>query len=108
MIGIQFPMGKASLKKIVPLLEQYKVRSIGSSTMLGTLVSKGYLWGAIDTRCKVWDFAASYALCKATNRESYFLEENPFPLTKFHPKLPKFPYFCGEIGFCERMKKLFD
>lgn len=105
-IGMQFPLGKSTLKKFAPLLEQYKVRSIGSSTLLGALVAKGYLWGAIDTRCKVWDFAASFALCKASNRESYFLGENPFPLSEFHPKLPKYPYFCGEKGFCELVQAL--
>lgn len=108
MIGIQFPMKKNLLDQIIPLLEKYKVRSIGSSTLIGTLVSKGYLWGALDTRCKVWDFAASYALNNATQRKTYFLEKNPFPLNEFHLDLPKFPYFCGEAGFCKEVKRLLD
>ena len=108
MIGIQFPINKSLLEQIVPLLEKYKVRSIGSSTLIGTLVSKGYLWGALDVRCKVWDFAASYALNNATGKETYFLEENPFPLNEFHLNLPKFPYFCGEAGFCKEVKRLLD
>ena len=108
MIGIQFPMKKNLLDQIIPLLEKYKVRSIGSSTLIGTLVSKGYLWGALDTRCKVWDFAASYALNNATQRKTYFLEKNPFPLNEFHLDLPKFPYFCGEADFCKEVKRLLD
>lgn len=106
MIGMQFPIANNTLTTLSPLLEKYKVRSIGSSTMLGALVSKGYLWGAVDMRCKVWDFAASVSLCEATNRATYFIEDNPFPLTEFHPNLPKFPYFSGEDDFCKTIKRL--
>ena len=60
------------LTTLSPLLEKYKIRSIGSTPCWVTLISKGYLWGAVDMRCKVWDFAACFSLRGYKSRHLFY------------------------------------
>ncbi|MAV39610.1 MAG: hypothetical protein CML12_03415 [Puniceicoccaceae bacterium] len=106
MIGLQFPLDSNLLERCLPLINSYKVRALGSSTLLGTLVAKGYLLGAIDTRAKVWDIAATYAFARAVGNRFEFLGESPFPLQNFHPSLPNCPYYTGSSEFCKTVVDL--
>lgn len=106
MIGLQFPLDSNLMKRCLTLTNSYKVRALGSSTLLGTLVAKGYLCGAIDTRAKVWDIAASYAFAGAVGNRFDFIEQSPFPLQSFHPSLPNCPYYTGCNEFCETVADL--
>lgn len=106
MIGLQFPLDSELMKRCMPLVNQYKVRALGSSTLLGTLVAKGYLSGVIDTRARVWDIAALYAFARSVGNRFEFLEKSPFPLQSFHPSLPSCPYYTGCSEFCETVEAL--
>ena len=105
-VGMQFPLEPKILELCTPLLEKFKIRAFGSSALLSTWVAKGYLWGALDTRSKVWDIAASYAFAEAVGNSFNFLEKSPFPLNTFHTSIPKCPYFTGSKSFCQEMKRL--
>lgn len=107
-LGMHFPLSREIQNKIQDLLITYKVRSLGSSTLMCALVAKAYLFGVIDTRCKVWDIAAAYALIGAAGLEFYFIGENPFPLTKFNASMPNCPYYSGDKEFCSSVKALLN
>lgn len=106
MIGLQFPIDADLLKDCLPLINRYKVRALGSSTLLGALSAKGYLTGVMDTRARVWDIAASYAFAHAVGNRFHFLGQSPFPLQSFHPGLPSCPYYTGCSEFCEMLEGL--
>ena len=103
-VGMQFPLEPKILELCAPILEKFKIRAFGSSALLSTWVAKGYLWGAIDTRSKVWDIAASYAFAEAVGNSFNFIEKSPFPLNTFHTSIPKCPYFTGDKDFFEEME----
>ena len=105
-LGLHFPLSQSIHNKIQDLLMTYKVRSLGSSTLMCALVAKAYLYGVIDTRCKVWDIAATYALVGAAGLEFNFIGESPFPLIKFNTNLPNCPYYSGNAEFCSSVKTL--
>jgi myo-inositol-1(or 4)-monophosphatase len=105
-IGVQFPIEPNLFQKLTPLFSDFKIRALGSSTLLGSLTAQGYLAGVVDVRAKVWDIAATYALAEAVGNEFHFLNESPFPLKEFHPSLPQCPYFTGSKEFCAKIESL--
>lgn len=107
-IGIQFPIEASIFDKLTPLFSEFKIRALGSSTLLGCLAAQGYLTGVFDVRAKVWDIAASYALAKAVNNDFQFINESPFPLKVFHTSLSQCPYFTGSREFCTRVESLLN
>ncbi len=104
MIGLHFPMKREQLAPLQPLLEKYRVRSLGSAALTIAYVATGYLTGAVDHRVRVWDIAAAYALCLGAGLEFKFFGESPFPLKEFHPKAPCIPFYTGTSAFCEELE----
>lgn len=100
MLGMHFPMPAERLRQLAPMMEKYRVRSLGSAALTFAYVATGYLTGAVDFRVKVWDVAAAYALCRATKLDFEFVGENPFPMRRFHPKSEVCPCFAGTRAFC--------
>lgn len=107
-IGVQFPLKKNTLDKIIPILERYKIRALGSSTLLALLVRNYYLIGSVDMRAKIWDISAVYAFSLGTNRNFHFIENNPFPLEEFHPKTSKCPHIYGDKRFLKLIHELIN
>lgn len=105
-IGLHFPMDRRLLESLKPLMAQYRVRCLGSGALSLSLVATGYLTGVLDSRVKVWDIAAAYAICTGAGIEFEFLETSPFPLTSFHPEMQFCPYFAGTGVFCNEIRKL--
>lgn len=95
MLGAHFPMKGELLDRLKPLLAKYRVRSIGSSALNAAYVATGYLTGAVDSHCKVWDIAAAHAICAGAGIEFEFLKANPFPLKSFHPQMDSCIYFAA-------------
>lgn len=104
--GTSFPMTESQLELIRPLLERFRVRAIGSSTLNVLYCAIGLFDGALDFKVKVWDIAAAAALVEAVGKPFHFLGEPVFPLTAFHPKLPGCPFYTGSERFCLEVKRL--
>lgn len=103
MLGMHFPMPADRLRQLAPLMEKYRVRSLGSAALTFAYVATGYLTGAVDFRVKVWDVAAAYALCRAAKLDFEFVGEIPFPMRRFHPESEICPCFAGTRTFCRDM-----
>ncbi|MFP4353336.1 MAG: inositol monophosphatase family protein [Puniceicoccaceae bacterium] len=105
-IGLQFPIRDKRLARLLPLLEDHRIRSLGSGTMEGVYVATGALSGAVDFRVKVWDIAAFIAFFEETKTPYEFLDQSPFPLRSFHPHVGPTPYLAGTQAFCRMVKGL--
>ena len=105
-VGVQFPLEPKILKKLTSLFSVFKIRALGSSTLLSCLAAQKNIAGVIDFRAKVWDIAGTYALTEATGNNFYFLNKSPFPLKEFHTGLPQCPYFSGSKEFCKHVESL--
>jgi len=106
-IGLQFPLPPGSLSRFRPLLEAYRIRSLGSSALLAAYAALGVLAGAADFRPKVWDLAAAAALVAGAGREVRFFAKSPFPLEEFHPGLGPCPYYAGTAAFLAAIEERF-
>ncbi len=107
-IGLQFPLPPERVTAFSSLFGRFRIRSLGSGTMLAVYVALGRFSGAMDFRVKVWDIAAAYALCQASGRLMEFPFGSPFPLRTFHPESGTVPYLSGCEEFRERMRPLFS
>jgi myo-inositol-1(or 4)-monophosphatase len=103
MVGLHFPISAQNLADLTPLLAKYRVRCIGSGALTAAYVATGYLSGVIDYRVKVWDIAAAHALCHAVGLQWTFIENSPFPLKKFHPRMEFSPFYAGADVFISEL-----
>ncbi len=104
LIGLHFPLDGELLDRLKPLMTRYRVRCIGSGSLSAALVATGYLTGVVDSRVKVWDIAAAYAICAGAEVKFEFLGQSPFPLKEFHPEMEYCPYFAGTETFCQELR----
>jgi len=106
MLGFHFPLSAEQAACLQPLMTQHRIRAIGSGALTAAYVATGYLTGAVDFKVKVWDIAASMAICRGAGLSFHFIRESPFPLKVFHPQADYCPYFTGTAAICEEFDQL--
>ena len=106
-IGMHFPLTPEQHKQAYPIIEELRVRSIGSGALSLAYAATGMMDGALDFRVKVWDIAAGYALMLGAGGQFRFLEQDIFPLETFHVRQPNCPYAAGTPSFMERIAECF-
>jgi myo-inositol-1(or 4)-monophosphatase len=105
-VGLHFPMTSGQLGPLQPLLEAYRVRSLGSGTLNLVFTALGLFDGCVDYKVKVWDIAAAVALLRAAGGSLRWLDTDPFPLREFHVEAPFLPYYAGTSDFCHYVEAL--
>lgn len=106
MIGFHSPYDKTYARHAQTLVENIKIRGLGSSTLHLAYVAVGILDGTVDHNVKVWDIAAAVPLCLAAGGEVQFLKNDPFPLRAFDLKMGRIFYVAGNISVCARLREL--
>ncbi|WP_309381695.1 inositol monophosphatase family protein [Cerasicoccus frondis] len=105
-IGLHFPLSPNETEPLREWLETYRVRSFGSSTLVLTYAALGKIDGCLDTRVKVWDIAAAYALVKGAGGEFHWFDEPAFPMKDFKVDQPKLRFAAGSKAFVQAAAKL--
>ena len=103
-IGMHFPLPEKRAQSLAPLMESYRVRSLGSATLQLAYVALGRLDGSIDEKVRVWDIAGAVAILGATDREIRFLSEAPFPLKKLDMQSEYIRYIAGPKEILARLE----
>lgn len=103
-VALHFPLPEGRAGELAPLLENFRIRSLGSAALHLTYVALGRIDGAMDERVKVWDVAAAYALLAAGGRSIRFLGDAPFPVKAFRLEGPFIRYMAGDGDFLARMQ----
>jgi myo-inositol-1(or 4)-monophosphatase len=106
MIGFHSPYDKALVAQAVPVIEQFKIRALGSSTLHLAYVGVGLFDGVLDHNVRVWDIAAAHAIAIGSGAEVHYLRNNPFPLRQFDLRAPRIHYLAGNSALCARLKQL--
>jgi myo-inositol-1(or 4)-monophosphatase len=105
-VGIHSPRKVEERPLLHPILDHFKVRAMGSSTLHLAYVANGLLAGMVDFNVRVWDIAAAVALCHAVGMEVRFLRGNPFPLNDFDLGRPPMHMCAGSSQICDRIEGL--
>jgi myo-inositol-1(or 4)-monophosphatase len=104
MLGFHSPYDKRFAPHATAMVENFKIRALGSSTLHLAYVAAGILGGTVDHNVKIWDIAAAVALCRAGGGEVQFLNGNPFPLRQFDLKMARIFYVAGNAAVCAKVR----
>lgn len=105
LIGFHSPVDKSHVAEGRRLIERFKIRGLGSSTLHLTYVAIGILDGVVDHNNKVWDIAAACALCAEAGVEVHYLSNPPYPLREFSVKSPRIQYAAGNPAMVQALRE---
>ncbi|HUJ44335.1 MAG TPA: inositol monophosphatase [Opitutaceae bacterium] len=106
LIGFHSPYDKAIAPKVEAVIQEFKIRGLGSSTLHLAYVGIGLLDGVVDHNVRVWDIAAAHAVALGGGAEIHYLRNNPFPLRQFDLAMPRIHYVAGNGAICARLREL--
>jgi myo-inositol-1(or 4)-monophosphatase len=106
LIGFHSPVDKTHAVEGKRLIENFKIRGLGSSTLHLTYAAIGLLDGVVDHNNKVWDIAAACALCAEGGVQIHYLENPPFPMAEFTLKAKRIQYVAGNPAMVARLREV--
>ncbi|MBK9991150.1 MAG: inositol monophosphatase [Verrucomicrobia bacterium] len=106
LIGFHSPFDRKFAPQAQRIVENFKIRGLGSSTLHLTYVAIGILDGTVDHNVKIWDIAAAVPLCLAGGGVVQFLNGEQFPMRQFDLKMNRIQFIAGSKSFCTRMGEL--
>ena len=106
LLGFHSPCDKRFTPQAVTLLENFKIRGLGSSTLHLAYVAVGIFGGVVDHNVKIWDIAAAIPLCLAGGGEVQFLNGEQFPMKQFDLEMPRIFYIAGNAAVCAKLRGL--
>jgi myo-inositol-1(or 4)-monophosphatase len=106
LIGFHSPFDRKYAQHAQLVIENFKIRGLGSSTLHLAYVAVGILDGTIDHNVKIWDIAAAVPLCIAGGGEVQFLNGEQFPMRQFDLKMGRIHYIAGNAQVCARVRAL--
>ncbi len=106
LIGFHSPVEKIYAEEGKRLLENFKIRGLGSSTLHLAYVAIGLLDGVVDHNNKIWDIAAACALLEEAGAEIHYLQGAPYPMKEFTLKSGRIQYVTGNKAMCARLHEV--
>jgi myo-inositol-1(or 4)-monophosphatase len=106
LIGFHSPVEKIYASEGKRVLEHFKIRGLGSSTLHLAYVAIGLLDGVVEHNNKVWDIAAACALIEEAGAEIHYLNTSPYPLKEFSLKSGRVQYVTGNKMVCARLHEI--
>jgi myo-inositol-1(or 4)-monophosphatase len=106
MLGFHSPIDKSYAPHATKLVENFKIRGLGSSTLHLAYVGAGLLDATVDHNVKVWDIAAAVPFCQGAGGEVRYFREPLFPLAVFDLKMPRIPFYAGAPAVCDELQTL--
>jgi myo-inositol-1(or 4)-monophosphatase len=106
LLGFHSPYDKRFSAHAATLVENFKIRGLGSSTLHLAYVAVGILGGTVDHNVKIWDIAAAIPLCLAGGGSVQFINGEQFPLREFNLKMGRIFYVAGNAAVCARLREL--
>src|SRR3954466_646146 len=104
LVGFHSPVEKSHANEGKRLIENFKIRGLGSSTLHLSYAAIGLLDGVVDHNNKVWDIAAACALCAEAGVEIHYFENPPFPMTEFTLKAKRIQYAAGNPAMVAKLR----
>lgn len=106
LLGFHSPVDKRHAPAAARLVERFKIRGLGSSTLHLAYVGAGLLDATVDYNVKVWDIAAAVPFCQGAGGEVRYLKGPLFPLRIFDLKMERIPFIAGLPEVCDELEHL--
>ncbi len=95
LIGFHSPVEKVYAAEGKRVIEHFKIRGLGSSTLHLAYAAVGLLDGVVEHNNKVWDIAAAAALVEESGLQIHYFAASPFPMKEFTLKAARVQYVSG-------------
>jgi myo-inositol-1(or 4)-monophosphatase len=105
LIGFHSPVEKVYAAEGKRVIENFKIRGLGSSTLHLAYVAIGLLDGVVEHNNKVWDIAAAAALVEESGAAIHYLNQSPFPMKEFCLKSARVQYVAGSPEMVSRLRE---
>jgi len=106
MLGFHSPYDKIFAHHATALVENFKLRGLGSSTLHLAYVAIGLLDATVDHNVRIWDIAAAVPLVWAGGGEVQFLNGDQFPMRVFNLKMARIQFVAGNTATCAHLRAL--
>lgn len=106
LIGFHSPVEKIYAAEGKRVIEHFKIRGLGSSTLHLAYVAIGVLDGVVEHNNKIWDIAASCALVEESGAEIHYFSPPPFPMKEFTLKAPRVQYVTGSKAMVAKLREI--
>lgn len=106
LVGFHSPVEKVYAAEGKRLIEQFKIRGLGSSTLHLAYAATGHLDGVVEHNNKLWDIAAAVALMTEAGGRIDYLTPTPFPMKEFWLKSGRVQYLAGNDAMVARLHEI--
>ena len=106
LIGFHSPIDQTYAPEGQRLVENFKIRGLGSSTLHLAYTTIGLLNGVVDHNTKVWDIAAGVALVEESGGQIHYLTQSPFPMKEFTLMSGRVQYVAGNAAMVEKLREV--
>ena len=106
LIGFHSPVDKSYAAEGKRVIEHFKIRGLGSSTLHLAYASIGLIDGVVEHNNKVWDIAAAAALVEESGSSIFYLNQSPFPLKEFTLKAGRVQYVAGNAAMVAKLREV--
>jgi len=94
-IGFHSPYEDRFASHAAVLVNNFKIRALGTSTIHLAYVGIGLFDGVVDHNVKVWDIADAVPLVLANGGVVEYISKSPFPLQEFDLAMDRIFYVAG-------------
>jgi myo-inositol-1(or 4)-monophosphatase len=106
LIGFHSPVDKTHAAEGKRLIENFKIRGLGSSALHLAYCAVGLLDGVVEHNNKLWDIAAAAAMIREAGGQLDYLTPNPFPMREFSVKSGRVQYVAGNPVMVQRLHEI--
>jgi myo-inositol-1(or 4)-monophosphatase len=106
LIGFHSPVDKTHAGEGKRLIENFKIRGLGSSTLHLAYAAVGLIDGVVEHNNKIWDIAAAAALIDEAGSELHYLSNPPFPMREFSLKSGRVQYVAGNKAISAKLQEI--
>jgi myo-inositol-1(or 4)-monophosphatase len=107
-LGFHSPYDKRYAPHAAVLVDHFKIRGLGTSTVHLAYVGNGLFDGVVDHNVKVWDIAAAVPLVLAAGGVVDYISPSPFPLREFDLQMGRIFYVAGDRAGVAELRRLLD
>ena len=106
LVGFHSPVEKIYAEEGKRLIENFKIRGLGSSALHLAYLALGLLDGVVEHNNRVWDIAAAAALIPESGAELHYVGKSPFPLREFSVDSPRVQYVAGNSTMVAKLSEI--
>ena len=106
LIGFHSPVEKTYVGEGKRIIENFKIRGLGSSALHLAYAAVGHLEGVVEHNNRIWDVAAAAALIEVGGGKIDYLTPCPFPMKEFWLKSARVQYIAGNAAMVARLHEV--